>query len=428
MVPTFQKMKSKYYRILIRTALVALTGLLAVQIYWFVKAYDIQEKQFDQNVVLALRNVTDQLLKSNGEPTSQLPAPRQTASNAYFVEAKTELPYVKLDSLIRITFERHNIYSAFNLAVYDHTSYSLLFGNYYDKGIRTEKDPTCLDREQMAALMDFSISFPEKRTDIVGAMNVWIFTAFTFLLVLVVFGFLLIDLSRQKKLAEVKADFLNNMTHELQTPIANIALASEVLRKGPSSMGADKVSRYIDIIHDENQRLKFHTEQVLQLARMERGEIPMNKKPVDVNELITEVVEKFRIRLQHRSGQIVKDLQASKPALKADPFHLANIFYNLLDNADKYSPESPDITITTQNKDHGILITIADKGMGIKREAQKFIFDKFYRASSGNQHDVKGFGLGLTYVQEIVKAHGGEVTVSSEENCGSQFDLFFQTR
>jgi two-component system, OmpR family, phosphate regulon sensor histidine kinase PhoR len=255
-------------------------------------------------------------------------------------------------------------------------------------------------------------------------MNIWIFTAFTFLLILMVFGFLLLDLSKQKKLAEVKADFLNNMTHELQTPIANIAMASEVLRK--AELDKSKATTYLNIIHEENQRLKFHTEHVLQVARMEKGEITMNKKEIDVNQLIHDVIRKFEVRFQERKGNIVQNLRASKSVLKGDPFHLANIFYNLLDNADKYSPKDPEITITTENKNDGIVISVADKGMGIKREAQKFIFEKFYRASSGDRHDVKGFGLGLTYVYQIVKAHDGEVFVTSEENQGSRFDLYFQ--
>jgi two-component system phosphate regulon sensor histidine kinase PhoR len=184
--------------------------------------------------------------------------------------------------------------------------------------------------------------------------------------------------------------------------------------------------RYADIIHEENQRLKFHVEQVLQTAQMERGEVNLNKKEIDINQLINSVISNFELRLQSRQGKVIKHLLASPARLTGDPFHLTNLFYNLLDNADKYSPLNPEITITTRNHEAGIQISIADKGIGIKHDVQKFIFDKFYRAATGNQHDIKGFGLGLTYVQQIVKAHNGIVTVSSEENQGSRFDLYFQ--
>jgi len=420
-------MKARVYRTLILAALIALTGLLVVQVYWFVKAYDIQEKQFDRTVNLTLRSVTDKLLRLSGERSVRIIPIKQTSSNTYYAEVGNIIEYQVLDSLVKSEFKKAEIFSPFELAVYNHLDYSLMLGNFYKQGVLTEEPAACLEREQINVAMDFSITFSEKKSAILGAMNIWIFTAFTFLLILVVFGFMLVDLSKQKKLAEVKVDFLNNMTHELQTPIANIAMATEVLRSGNALLDKEKTARYATIIHDENQRLKFHMEQVLQLARMEKGEVEMNKKEVDLNELVAEVIRNFETRLHNRQGKIIKHLAASSTTVVGDPFHLANIFYNLLDNADKYSIENPEITITTQNQDKGILISIADKGIGISREVQKFIFDKFYRASTGNQHDVKGFGIGLSYVQQIVKAHGGSVTVSSEESKGSRFDVFFQS-
>lgn len=418
-------MKGKVYRILIVTTLAALAGLLAMQVYWFIHAYSIQEDEFDKRVNLTLRNVADQLLLLQKDSVARIKPVQQTASNVYFVELDRTLSYGELDSLLRSEFRKHEVYAPFRLAVYEHQSDKLLFGNFYKQGVLTTAKATCMRREAASARMDFSITFPDKRSDILGAMKFWIIMASIFLFILAVFGYMVMDLSRQKKLAEIKADFINNMTHELQTPIANIGMASEVLRT-VTPTDRRKAMRYAEIIHEENQRLKFHVEQVLQTAQLAEGNVNLDKKQIDIHELINTVLATFELRLQSRQGKIVKQLEASQVSVTGDPIHLSNVLYNLLDNADKYSPANPEITVTTHNHEQGIIISVADKGMGISRDIQKYIFDRFYRAPTGNRHDIKGFGLGLTYVQSIMQAHNGRVTVSSEENKGSRFDLLFQ--
>jgi len=408
--------------------LAALIVLLAVQVYWFMKAYAIQERQFDHTTSLALRNVTDKLLQLRLEPRRRIRPITQTASNTFFVDYAAPVLYKQLDSLIRKEFDAHGIYAPFELKVFNHTGSEMLYGNFYKKGALTPENATCIAREPVRASVDFAVTFPDKKADIVGAMSAWIFTAATCVIILIAFAFLLIDLSKQKKLAEMKADFINNMTHELQTPIANIAIASEVLKKATASTDKVKVMQYADIIHQENQRLRFHIEQVLQTAQLDRGEVAMHKKQIDLNLLIDEVTRIFEVRLEPRQGRIQKVLKASSTVVEADPAHIAQVFYNLLDNADKYSHDKPEITISTQDHEHGILVSIADCGIGISQEVQKFIFDKFYRGPVGNRHDVKGFGLGLAYVHRIMTAHAGTVNVSSEENKGSRFDLYFQTQ
>jgi len=419
--------KPKTYRTIIAIALIALTGLLVVQVYWFMNAYTLQERQFDESVNLALRSLTDQLLQMENDSTSRIAPVERTATNAYHVDFNHYINYSSLDSLLKSTFQQYQLLSPFELIVYEDLSNLVTFGNYYKKGVLSDAEATCLARvlpEKTA--MDFMITFPDKKADIVGAMGIWIFSAFTFLLILILFGFMIVDLSKQKKLAEVKADFINNMTHELQTPITNISIASEVLRKAAGKINEEKAAHYVDIIYTENQRLKFQVEQVLQTAMLERGEIELKKSEVNLNSVIEEVVRNFQLRVESRHGQIKSRLEARQPLVFGDPFHLTNIFYSLLDNADKYSPANPEITITTTNKNNGILVAIADKGIGISKDIQQYIFDKFYRASQGDVHDVKGFGLGLTYVREIVKAHQGNVSVSSEVNKGSLFELYFQ--
>ena len=420
--------KGRSYRFIIVIALIALAGLLTVQINWFVRAYRLQSTQFDEKVNLALRSTTDQLLKMDADSTTRINPVIHKSSNSYHVDINHYIAYTTLDSLIRKTFKEYNLVTPFELTVYENMSNTIAFGNFYKDGVYSDAEATCLSRElPKKTAMDFSVTFPDKQITVVGSLGVWIFSAFTFMLILALFGFMIIDLSKHKKLAEVKADFVNNMTHELQTPISNISIASEVLRKGSTNISGEKAAHYADIIYQESQRLKFQVEQVLQTAMMEKGEIEWQKSEVNLNSIIEEVVRIFQVRIQNRQGQIRSSLNAMQPLILGDRLHLANILYSLLDNADKYSLSAPEITVSTRNADNGILVAVADKGIGISKEVQQYIFDKFYRATSGNVHDVKGFGLGLTYVREVVKAHQGKVSVSSEEHRGSVFELYFQT-
>ena len=303
--------KSKAYRTIIIGALIALTGLLVVQVYWFVKAYNIQEKQFDERVSLALRSLTDQLLRMEGDSSSGISPVKQTATNSYYVDFNQFVDYPVLDSLLKVTFLKHQLISPYELTVYENMSNRVTFGNFYKEGPLSTAEATCLTRTlPKRTAMDFSLTFPDKKADIMGAMGIWIFSAFTFLLILVLFGFMIMDLSKQKKLAEVKADFINNMTHELQTPIANIAIASEVLKKATGNINEERAAHYIDIIYAENQRLKSQVEQVLRTAMLERGEIELKKSEVNMNSVIEEVVRNFQVRIQSRHGQINSNLKA----------------------------------------------------------------------------------------------------------------------
>ncbi|HEY5745452.1 MAG TPA: HAMP domain-containing sensor histidine kinase [Chryseolinea sp.] len=420
--------KRRMFSVMLAAAVLAIAGLLALQTIWFRSAYNVGEQQFDSKVNLAIRALTDDLLKAEGDTTSVIKPIVKKATNAYYVDFKHALSYNLLDSLLRKNFARHDVNLPFELTIYGVQPGSIVLGNYYSRGAISEDKATCTSRALPASTpMDFMITFSGKRADIVSGMKFWIVSAIVFLVVLSLFAFLVIDLMKQKKLSEIKTDLMNNITHELQTPIANISIASEVLRTGAGKMDEHKSLHYANIIYEENRRLKFQVEQVLQASLFEKGQIALVKTEVNVNTLVEEVIRNFQLRIQHRQGQLNCRLEAAKPVVFADAFHLANIFYSLLDNADKYSPDKPDIVITTTNTLSGILIAIADKGIGIRRDVQRYIFDKFYRASTGNVHDVKGYGLGLTYVQKIVQAHQGKISLTSEPHQGSRFELYFET-
>ncbi|MCS6808057.1 MAG: HAMP domain-containing sensor histidine kinase [Bacteroidota bacterium] len=244
-------------------------------------------------------------------------------------------------------------------------------------------------------------------------------------LVLIVgcFAFTFVALMRQKKLSDMKTDFINNMTHELKTPIATIAIASEALKDEHIRSEASRLERFLNVIHDENKRLASHVEKVLHAAQMERGELQLRRTSLNLHDLIATVAESLALQVGQKQGHIELRLEAHSPIVQADEEHLCNVLINLLDNANKYTPTMPHIVVTTRNTSAGLAVAVQDNGIGMTREAQKQIFEKFYRVPTGNRHDVKGFGLGLSYVKTIVEAHGGTVTVKSELGKGSTFEI-----
>ncbi|MEO1655803.1 MAG: HAMP domain-containing sensor histidine kinase, partial [Bacteroidota bacterium] len=229
---------------------------------------------------------------------------------------------------------------------------------------------------------------------------------------------------KQKKLSEMTTDFINNMTHELKTPISTISLASNMLRKDRVLENKDKIVHYSGVIHDENDKLQNQVEQVLRLARIERGEYRLNIEKINLHEAVNEAIGSIELQVKSRNGQIKCYLEAIKHEILADMTHLTNVVSNLLDNANKYSPENPDITVKTYNREDGVVISVEDKGIGMSKDKQKYIFNKFYRVPTGNIHDVKGFGLGLAYVKMMVDAHKGHIHLKSEPGKGSKFDIF----
>ena len=243
-------------------------------------------------------------------------------------------------------------------------------------------------------------------------------------IILFCFAYTIHVIFRQKKLSEMKTDFINNMTHEFKTPIATISLAVDSINNPVVAGNPKSLHRFADIIKQENKRMHEQVEKVLQIAQIDRHNPQISKTKSDVHQLILSAVANVNLQVEKKNGRIHTTFNAENPIVEADNTHLSNIIYNLLDNANKYSPETPDILVLTENTPKGIIIKVKDKGIGMAKEARKYIFDKFYRVHTGDLHDVKGFGLGLSYVKAMVEAHGGTIEVKSEPGKGSVFSVF----
>jgi two-component system phosphate regulon sensor histidine kinase PhoR len=230
-------------------------------------------------------------------------------------------------------------------------------------------------------------------------------------------------LLNQKKLSEIKSDFINNMTHEFKTPIATISLAVDALKNEKVQAEPDRAKYFTGIIKEENIRMNKHVETILQAALMEKEEFRLNKKTLSVHKIINQTIEKYQLQLQKQEGQVHLLLNATNDSIEGDEVHFTNAVSNLMDNAIKYSNGAPDITITTHSTYKHVVIQITDKGIGMSRETEKRIFEKFYRAHTGNIHQVKGFGLGMSYVKSVIDAHEGNIKVSSTLGKGSTFTV-----
>jgi len=421
-------MSRKKIRIIVVLATLSLVGLLSVQFTWLNKAYSLEEKEFNLSVNVALNNISKKILADSGIIAAKPPV-KQISSSFFLAQLQAPIKAHELDTLLKQEFAQRHLSIAYEYGILKADDDTLVFGNYVPATQTKVSSQATLETNGRSvgppAAYNFAVIFPTKTTHIISEMSLWLFSTAALLLVITFFAYTLIAILKEKKLSEMKENFINNLTHELQTPITNIAIASEVLQNAAADLSPSKAQRYYQIIHSENERLKAQVERVLQMAVLEKKELALAKTKTNVHQVIRDTLQGINLRLQKRSGRVRFNLEATQTEIEADSLHLTNVVYNLLDNAEKYSPEAPEIEVTTRNQQNGILISIADKGVGICPEAQRYVFDKFYRVPTGNVHNVRGFGLGLSYVKTIMEAHQGYIRLSSRENQGSRFDLFF---
>ncbi|MDG5800433.1 HAMP domain-containing sensor histidine kinase [Marinilabiliaceae bacterium ANBcel2] len=268
------------------------------------------------------------------------------------------------------------------------------------------------------------VYFPKRPNFIMDSMGM-VLPTIVFTLVMIFLSILtLIIIVKQKRLDDIKNDFINNMTHEFKTPISTISLASQMLKDGSVAKSPSTLTHVSGVIQDESKRLSFQVEKVLQMAIFDKGKAGLKKKKTDINNLVNNVVNTFRIKAESENGRIIEKLDAKNPTVYVDEMHFTNVIFNLLDNALKYRNGKPVLNVKTWNRKTGIVISIEDNGLGISKENLKRVFEKFYRVPTGNVHNVKGFGLGLAYVKKIVEDHDADITVESVINEGTKFEIF----
>jgi len=270
-----------------------------------------------------------------------------------------------------------------------------------------------------------SLQFPGQDRFVLGKMSYMLAASSLFsLIILFTFALSIFFIIRQKKISEMKSDFINNMTHEFKTPIATISLAADTIANPKIIRKEDKVRHFIAMIKKENVRMNKQVENILQISTLDKSEMEFSFEKVNINTIIERSIETIEIQVQGKGGNIFFYPEAIDPNISGDPEHLTNLVHNLLDNANKYSPANPEITVRTQSSGASLKLSVEDKGMGMTKSVQSKIFERFYREAGGNIHNVRGFGLGLSYVRAIVEAHNGSVQVWSEPGKGTRFDVY----
>ena len=414
-------MRKNTIKLIILLSSISLVGIIFTQLFWIKNAIELSEEQFDHRVTLALTNVVSKIEQNLKNQKDDKEAVCSLHKNSIYELIEN----MNIDSMLVASFEFHSVDTVFNYEIKKCKDDNLKQNTEKIKSdnILAFAHRTCLSCVWDNECYKLEVVFPMKRQFVMLDMTLWLGISFIFILV-VIFSFVYIvsTIFKQKKLSEMKNDFVNNMTHEFKTPIATISITSELLLK--SAVEDSRNKRYYEIIYEENQRLRNQVDRVLDISILDKEGYRLNLQETDIHELIRDVANKICLNYCESDTTIKYNLKYDSPLLKVDIMHFKNVLSNLIENAYKYSTVNKSIIISTENYQKGILLTVEDNGIGMSTETLKHIFNKFFRHHTGDIHDIKGFGLGLYYVKNIVEAHGGKIKVKSEVNKGSRFIVY----
>lgn len=398
----------------------ALIIVLIIQVNWIFETADVKEKIFNEKANMVLSKTADALTKD----TSTI----KSLKNGVNASEKQ-----KIDSLFNHYMKAYNIEIKYSFSIKPfvptfkneatiQNELKMNPGEGCYQTCVTETSPENGNGTVSKNGIDLQLVFPDKDEFIIAEMGIpFISSVLLIVIVLITFWRTSISLMKEKQISEHTTDFLNNMTHEFKTPLTNISLASKMMLKDSNIHQEEKIKHYSSIILDENEKLRLQVEQVLSMAALERGEIPLRKTELDIHQLIQDCLKCMSVQIEHRQCLVYTHLEAKHFVINGDKTHLMNALCNLIDNGLKYSNQEPELVIQTSNKHGELILSVCDNGIGIEQEYQKKVFEKFFRVPTGDVHDVKGFGLGLTYIKSIIELHGGSIELQSDKGKGTAF-------
>lgn len=412
-------MKNRAIRNIAVLGSVAIAGIISVQIYWISQALNLQQDKFQEDVFISLKKVAENISEYNQMDFPVENPVKQISSDYYIVNIREAIDANILELYLRKEFIKRNIQTDYEYAIYDCSSEKMVYGEY----VSFEDNKNEIQIEELPKYDEFiyyfGIHFPKKTSYLLAGNKLWVFFSFILLLTVLFFVYALSIILRQKRLFELQKDFINNMTHEFKTPISTIHIASEALLNDKAISEEKNLSNYTQIIKEQNERLNRQVEKILQIAALERREIDLNFEEIALHKSINSTVKSIELTLQKRGGSINTSLLANNDLVLCDKLHLTNILYNIIDNAIKYNHQKPCISIETSEMERFLCLKISDNGIGIPQEELGNVKNKFFRVPTGKVHNVKGFGLGLYYVDQICKAHSWHWEIESEKNKGT---------
>jgi two-component system phosphate regulon sensor histidine kinase PhoR len=393
---------------------VALLVVLIIQVNWIFQTAKMKEELFNEKANMVLSKTAEAISSDT-----------ITRKNLEIRVGNTETRTI--DSLLNYYMKFYNIHIDYYFEVVPSPVTTRNTNGFNTKPYLNQPGSyqTCIEEGSPSKNgVELKLVFPGKEQFILAEMGIpFITSVILILIVLVMFWRTILSLLKEKKISEHTTNFLNNMTHEFKTPLTNIALAGKMIIKDPNIKQEEKIKHYSGIILEENEKLRLQVEQVLSMTALERGEIPLRKTELDLHQLIHDSLKYISIQIENKQGNVQLNLGADKVVVMGDKTHLTNALCNLIDNAIKYSPGKPEISIQTFNSGPHLIVVVSDHGIGIEKEYQKKVFNQFFRVPTGDVHDVKGFGLGLSYIKTIIELHEGTIDLQSEKGKGTTFTI-----
>lgn len=411
-LPFFSKLN-----LVILTGLIAIVGVIVMQLLMLTKAYDFEQKTYEEKIHFALQDIVKKIYRDNGTDLPITNQVKKISEDYYIVNVDDVFEASILDYYLKLEFEKVKLNLDFEYAIYDCVTDEMVFGNK-NSGTSVNATP-CEDCFETSneLIYYFGIRFPNLKFNVLSSLQgYWVYT-FVLMLVLIIYVYSVVLLLKQKRYSELQRDFINNMTHEFKTPLASILIASNYAQNQEVIQKHGKLSKYIEIIIRQSEKLNQHIEWILNVVKTESAQLQLEYKKIEPEDVFTLVKENALLKY-HQLNCEIEIVTTHSFSIEGDPFHLYNVFFNLVDNAIKYAAPNPKVRIEFSSKNNYYFIVISDNGPGIEHAHLNHIFDKFYRVPRPDNKEIEGFGIGLYYVKKIIRLHKWKIMMQNRPKGG----------